>query len=349
MTAAMSCASPKSPALATIPFRPSRCSRDARRAPARAPPAAQGVEQAEPGGAAVPDRAGKGRQHHRPVHSECPEESGEQHDQEQPRAVAHVTEAGQHLAPSADRRSARMKFAGPDGGNHGQHRQAQPGIGGEGGRGSGPGDHQPAQGRPGHGPELPDGVVEPDCRRKAGVAHHFVHEHLAGRAVQGAGDAQQDAAGVDNFDRDAPAGVPDGEAAGQDGGDGLAKEKDAALGKEIHHHAAERPHHQQGQELQCHGNAHRRRASGQLQHQPVLGKPLHPDAGAARELDAHEDAVVALHERPVPAAAAVRLSGGLDGSGSRIASGALVRVGSALKRSARGRHVSWLTWPLRAA
>ncbi|MCY1236326.1 hypothetical protein D9M72_489740 [compost metagenome] len=249
----------------------------------------------------MPDIFGERRQYHRSVHAERAEEPGQQHYQQEGRPAADVAEPREDLPAAPERRRAGVKPGRPDRRDQANHRQAYDGVRGEGGGGTRLGDQQAAQGGSSHRAELADRVVQPDRGTQRGVAHHLVHEHLAGRTVDRGRDAQGHATGVHGPDGDAAAGVQDREGQGQQRGDGLADQQYAALRKQVHQDAAERAHHQHGQELERHGHAHGSGAARQLQDQPVLGKALHPDPGAARELNGNEEPVVALRQGVVPA------------------------------------------------
>ncbi len=65
----------------------------------------------------------------------------------------------------------------------------------------------------------------------------------------------------------------------------------------IRDQAAVRGQQQHRQELQARGDAYReRRTAGELEHQPVLGHPLHPGADVGDERPRQIDAVVALDQ-----------------------------------------------------
>ena len=84
---------------------------------------------------------------------------------------------------------------------------------------------------------------------------------------------------------------------GQDGGHRLAQHEDLPLRETVRHHAGPRAEEQGRQELQGHGDADGGDGTGELEHQPVLGDPLHPERNHGDEVPDREDAEVADLQR----------------------------------------------------
>ena len=98
----------------------------------------------------------------------------------------------------------------------------------------------------------------------------------------------------------------------------LGDHQDPALGEAVGDHAAEQAEDQHRSELQRHGEADRADVSGELQDQPVLGDPLHPQTGGGHDLRAEVEPVVAHlegAERLRPASAWPMRGSGTRGRG----------------------------------
>jgi hypothetical protein len=125
------------------------------------------------------------------------------------------------------------------------------------------------------------------------VADQFGDEHLAGRVVHHRDETEQHRNQVD---------VPDLGCSGQReetqrGREGcrrrLGDHQQPALRVAIGDHPAEQAEDQHRQELQGDGDADRGDAPAQLEDQPVLRDPLHPQSGGTDDLGAEEEPVVA--------------------------------------------------------
>ena len=129
-------------------------------------------------------------------------------------------------------------------------------------------------------------------------------QRLPGRVVEGRAEAEQQRQQVH---------VPRGRHSGHgqqaedertQGQPGLGDQQDPALVEPVRDQAAVRAEQQHRQELQARRDADReRRPAGQLEHEPVLGHPLHPGADVGDEGAAEVDPVVAVdqgREHPAP-------------------------------------------------
>ena len=147
-------------------------------------------------------------------------------------------------------------------------------------------------------------------------ADHLGDEALPGRVVERRADAEQERARRYTCQVCATpviASTPSsGDAAGQPE---LGQLEHGTLGEPVRDQPADRGQQQHRQELQRGRDADRDTgAVGQLQHEPVLGDPLHPGADVRDERAGHPDPVVANRQRGEHPR--TRLSGGRAPGGS---------------------------------
>ena len=152
--------------------------------------------------------------------------------------------------------------------------KAQPGADG--------GEQDPGDRRTDQAAELEDRGVHADRVPQVARAHELVDEDLAGRLVQHGDQAQDQGDHVDVPDLDPLAERQHGEDRRQHRGHGLAQHEDLPLREAVRHHAGPRAEEQRGKELQRHGDADGGDGTGELEHQPVLGDPLHPERDRRR-------------------------------------------------------------------
>jgi hypothetical protein len=81
----------------------------------------------------------------------------------------------------------------------------------------------------------------------------------------------------------------DSQRPGQHRGHALAQNQDLPLGEPVSHHPTPGSQQQGRQELQCHRDAHSCDGTGQFQHHPILGNPLHPECDHGNEVAGGEN------------------------------------------------------------
>ena len=241
-----------------------------------------------------------GRDEDREVQAEGPDQ--EQHDQDrlEVRASPHIAEPLGEASLGAVRPGVRVKLGDAQEREGDQHRDEGGAVDQEGPAGADRGDDHAGDGRADHPRGVERGRVERHRIVQVVIADQFRDEGLTHRRIERRRAAEQEGEDVDVPELDDAGDGEDPQRQGESAHRRLRGDQELALIEMVGGEARPWQQQQLRPELQRHDQADGRSVvMGELgEHQPVLGRPLHPGADIGDEGAGDPDPIVETSQRP---------------------------------------------------